>query len=282
MGCICIGNDTKYVNENDYIEKYSKYLTMENEYNSLMTKTEEETSFVRNKRQNLLKEQLNKHMSTEMTNESFLEFFNEFRTYPVYYMSKIKSQILVKLNNENMILENGYSFIKNYEQIIHDFHKLEQILSEDGYHPIDWSSRLLNNRNNEDKLYIYFKECLRLEIKGKFDQKTTISLSLLDNKIEAVESLFTKPFNSAAFYYCEQNNTSNFIFGIKRTKTSKQKLVNFNINQLSLDHPLFENLAYRQKIIKGEYYLDEDKNKLKAIFTLIDKSVIIEYFNIKY
>ena len=234
--------------------------------------------------------------------QSIFESINSIRTEPFKYFGKLhKIFDLIKVENNIPFIQfehftyyfkENIASIKNSEEFLKSLSPSDSRKLEDVRHATLWIEKIYNecvsNLENLDetetvffekiaKNYQYECESKRTVIDGLMEPETTALLILIDN-LKDRETLFTKSFDVGACA-CKKTNDSrriqtelvlvDIIYPGEKERRDGKKVKKDNTPNgpsISLDHPAFDNITYKDLIVDGDFSIEG--NLIKAQFVL--------------
>jgi len=124
--------------------------------------------------------------------------------------------------------------------------------------------KIIEIEYSTSKKYEYFESILL----GVEDIEAATALLIFENEAEQVDLILSHNFDEGAVICGEIGNIPYIIFYYSK-KIKKKNNYNFNLKELSLDHPMFKSLPYLDKIVTGSFSLT-DSEKIKVKFKLKD------------
>jgi len=216
----------------------------------------------------------------------------------IKYNEETKKACLIMKNNKN------YNFSSNYNKITTSFESFKDFAFRNiSFEPILWAEKVfrkLNNQINEmirtsnANNQILFKKIIEIEystskkyeyfesiLLGVEDLEDSTALLIFENNPEQIDLILSHNFDEGAIICGEIGNVPYIIFYYSKKIKAQKNYNNFNIKELSLDHPMFKNLLYLDKIIAGTFVIS-NSDKIKVRFKLNDGQYKNEEFKILF
>lgn len=201
---------------------------------------------------------------------------------------------MLEENTQKAILViNGvkvYTFTSSYNKITTSFESYKELaLKNELFEPILWAEKVFqkvntqineiirtSNTNNQalfkkiieieystSKKYEYFESILL----GVHDKEAATALLIFENNPEQIDLILSHNFDEGAVICGELGKIPYIIFYYSKKIRTKSEHKNFNLKELSLDHPMFESLSYLDKIITGSFVMS-GSDYIRARFKL--------------